>query len=212
MHVLLNLECSFFADGVASALIEENWKVTQSSSDSDLRRLIESTGPAVVLTDASGLKSWSTLQPYEQCQCPVVVFVDGDDLHTIRTALRLKVSGLLHPNADRAELIEALTTCIRGIPYASNSLAQTLARAALGLHPSRDQRLTDRQVQIAKLVCAGHSSVDIAKQLAISRRTVEFHRGRILKKLGVHSTVEMAQLLVLDNFERNGRPVEAFAR
>ena len=52
-------------------------------------------------------------------------------------------------------------------------------------------RLTRRERQIVELLVRGETNVEIAAALAISERTVETHRQRILKKLGAHSIVEV---------------------
>jgi DNA-binding NarL/FixJ family response regulator len=127
----------------------------------------------------------------------MLALIATDDIHAIRAAMRLRIHGLVHRDTTREELLAAVRACLHGEGYVSNSLATAVARAAMGLEDRRHLDLTERQQEIAKMVCAGMSSVEIARVLGISRRTVEFHRTRILKKLGVHTAVEMAQLLAL---------------
>ena len=58
----------------------------------------------------------------------------------------------------------------------------------------RLNHLTSRELEILPLVVAGHSNKEIARQLAISYRTVEIHRARILNKTGVTNLMELAHL------------------
>ena len=54
--------------------------------------------------------------------------------------------------------------------------------------------LTAREREIFELVVNGLSTTKIAAQLSISARTVETHRGRIIRKLGVHSATDLVRL------------------
>ncbi|MDY7040067.1 MAG: response regulator transcription factor [Chloroflexota bacterium] len=52
--------------------------------------------------------------------------------------------------------------------------------------------LTKREIEVLRLMAEGLSNKEIARKLQVTRRTVEFHVGNILKKLGVTSRVEAA--------------------
>ena len=54
-------------------------------------------------------------------------------------------------------------------------------------------RLTDRQVQVLRLVAEGHRTREIAKQLGLSVKTVESHRGEIMKRLKMHDVVSLVR-------------------
>ena len=56
--------------------------------------------------------------------------------------------------------------------------------------------LTPRERQVAELVASGRSSPEIAKALKLSSRTVEMHRARAMKRLGVEGVVEMTRLIL----------------
>jgi DNA-binding NarL/FixJ family response regulator len=58
------------------------------------------------------------------------------------------------------------------------------------------QKLTERQVQVLRLVAEGHRTRDIAKQLDLSVKTVESHRGEIMKRLRVHDVVSLVRYAV----------------
>lgn len=57
-------------------------------------------------------------------------------------------------------------------------------------------KLTERQVQVLRLVAEGHRTRDIAKRLGLSVKTVESHRGEIMKRLGVHDVVSLARYAI----------------
>jgi DNA-binding NarL/FixJ family response regulator len=58
------------------------------------------------------------------------------------------------------------------------------------------QKLTERQVQVLRLVAEGHRTREIAKRLDLSVKTVESHRGEIMKRLRVHDVVSLVRYAV----------------
>jgi len=65
-------------------------------------------------------------------------------------------------------------------------------KAGAWVRGERPGRLTEREVEVLKLVAEGLSNKEIAHKLKVKKRTVEFHVGNILGKLGVASRVEAA--------------------
>jgi DNA-binding NarL/FixJ family response regulator len=57
-------------------------------------------------------------------------------------------------------------------------------------------QLTSRQVEVLKLVAEGHRTRDIATRLGLSIKTIESHRGEIMKRLGVHDVVSLVRYAV----------------
>lgn len=53
------------------------------------------------------------------------------------------------------------------------------------------EELTDRQLAVLRMVAMGHTAQQIGEELQLSRRTVEFHRGAIMNKLGLRTTAEL---------------------
>jgi two-component system, LuxR family, response regulator FixJ len=70
------------------------------------------------------------------------------------------------------------------------------ADAAQTLIEQRAARLTPREQQVAELLLEGKGSKQIAASLGVSRRTVEFHRSRLLAKMQVRSTAELVATLL----------------
>ena len=99
------------------------------------------------------------------------------------------VGYVLKDSAD-GELALAIRRAVRGQRYVS-------PRVAAGLEAFRraaaEDGLTKREVEVARLIALGHTSVEIAALLHLSRRTVESHRARVYDKLGLARRWELVQ-------------------
>lgn len=58
------------------------------------------------------------------------------------------------------------------------------------------RKLTPRQLEVLRLVTAGHTTRDIARRLKLSAKTVESHRGEGMKRLGMHDVVTLVRYAV----------------
>jgi two-component system NarL family response regulator len=67
---------------------------------------------------------------------------------------------------------------------------------AAGANTNAVQALGERELQVLRLVADGLSSADIAAQLDIAQATVEVHRRNIMRKLGLHSAVELTRFAI----------------
>jgi len=122
-----------------------------------------------------------------------------DEEH-VAQALEAGVLGYAGKDLTVPELFKAIRSVARGEAY----LAPSISRAVLddylrirknGQGPEMPLRsLTQREREIFDLAVRGLSNQDIASQLCISKRTVETHRGRIMRKLHVHSATDLVRL------------------
>jgi DNA-binding NarL/FixJ family response regulator len=99
---------------------------------------------------------------------------------------------LLKEDADR-DLFSAIDNIRRGRTY----LSPRLAGEILGKRPpQKDESLSERELEVLRLICAGSSNREVAEQLFISTRTVESHRARIMAKLGLRSTADLVRYAI----------------
>jgi two-component system response regulator NreC len=89
--------------------------------------------------------------------------------------------------AAENELVEAVRMAARGQTYLQPQLG---ARLAAEPATSRDD-LSDREVEVLRLIALGHTNSEIAEQLFLSVRTVESHRAHIQQKLGLTTRSEL---------------------
>ena len=108
-----------------------------------------------------------------------------EDTDTVRAALKAGAAGYVTKSASLAVFATALNTVAAGGTYYGEELLQRLEESKEG----GPDGLTDREVEIVRLISAGLRSSEIAKRLFISVNTVDTHRKNIFSKTGVKNAV-----------------------
>jgi two-component system, NarL family, response regulator NreC len=117
----------------------------------------------------------------------VVVLTMQDDPAFAREAFRLGAKAFVVKHAAGAELVDAVRAAARGDTYVNPVLGARLAAEPEGPPGG----LTPREIDVLRLVAAGHTNPEIADKLVISIRTVETHRAAIHRKLNTASRAEV---------------------
>ena len=116
----------------------------------------------------------------------LIVLTMHDEPGFAREALRLGAHGYVLKEAAADELVLAVRSVLRGTTYLQPSLGARLAK--------QDQpagNLTDREREVLRLLATGHTNAEIARELFLSLRTVESHRGQIRAKLNVETRAQI---------------------
>ena len=111
----------------------------------------------------------------------VVVLTMQDDPAFAREAFRLGARAFVVKHAAGAELVDAIRAAARGDTYVN---------PVLGEPEGPPGGLTPREIDVLRLVAAGHTNPEVADKLVISIRTVETHRAAIHRKLNTASRAE----------------------
>jgi two-component system, NarL family, response regulator NreC len=122
----------------------------------------------------------------------VVVLTMQEDPEFARQALRAGASGYVLKEAADDELVEAVRRAAAGGTYLNPSLGAKLAAAPPEPAGPPDD-LTEREVEVLRLIALGHTNAEIAGQLFLSVRTVESHRAHIQQKLGRATRAELVR-------------------
>lgn len=116
----------------------------------------------------------------------IIVLSMYDDAGHIMEMIEAGVSGYLLKNVTDKELLEAIRTVATGKLYFSSEVSEKIT--TLAMHQQRkaeepdEPKLTDRELEILKLISEEYSNSKIAETLFISERTVETHRKNMLRK------------------------------
>jgi DNA-binding NarL/FixJ family response regulator len=112
---------------------------------------------------------------------------DADD--RILAAVRAGAQGYLLKGAPREELFRAIRVVHAGGSLLEPVVASKLLRQVR--HPATpDVRITARELEVLRLVARGRQNKEIARDLAVTERTVKFHLSALMRKLGVSNRVE----------------------
>jgi len=118
----------------------------------------------------------------------IVVLTMQDSPATAQRALSAGASGYVTKDHAEDELPAAIRAAVRGEQYVSPQVAAQLDELHRALTGSA---LTPREVEVLRLIALGHTSVEIARKLHLSPRTVETHRAHIHKKLGLATRAQL---------------------
>jgi DNA-binding NarL/FixJ family response regulator len=121
----------------------------------------------------------------------------------LRKAFEAGASAYVLKAGAAEELLQAMRQVWEGNTYVSPGFDQDTLQSLWdrsGKISVEGDGLTERQREILRLVAEGFLSKQIADTLGISIKTVEFHRGRIMARLGVHSVAELVRVAVEQGF------------
>jgi two-component system, NarL family, response regulator NreC len=133
----------------------------------------------------------------------VVVLTMQEDPEFARQALRAGAAGYVLKEAADDELVNAVRSVAAGETYLNPRLGAVLAAAPPEPSGPPDD-LTEREVEVLRLIALGHTNAEIAQQLFLSVRTVESHRAHIQQKLGRSTRAELVRYALDHGFVASG--------
>ena len=139
----------------------------------------------VELPDMNGIelvKSLKTLSP----DSAFIFHTIHNELWTLRQMINSGANAIVMKSDDMAELETAIARVLDGNNYFSANFREQCEQM------EQYQTLSEREIEILRLIAEGLMTKDIAERLFVSQNTIEFHRKRIMRKLNV---TNMAQLV-----------------
>lgn len=104
--------------------------------------------------------------------------------------------GYVTKSSNKMEMFEAIQTVITGKVYVCKEIQENLSKQVFEDDETPDiSKLSEREVDVLKLIKDGLSSKEIADKLFLSSRTVEVHRSNILKKLNLKNTASLLKFI-----------------
>ena len=144
------------------------------------------------MPDMGGLEVLAAVRA-EGNTIPVIILTMHEDPIWSKRAVAAGVNGFVLKDDAFTELIKAVYTVLDGEQYLSGKVAEQ--------EPPDESPLTARELQVLRLICRGNSNRKIAETLEISMKTVDSHRTSIMKKLGLHSIVELVRWAIRHQYD-----------
>jgi two-component system response regulator NreC len=172
---------------------EPDFEVVAEASDIEAaRRYVRGHHPKVLILDlnmpgGSSLEAIPILRQ-ESPDTQIVVLTMQQEPAFAREALRAGALGYVLKEAADDELVEAVRRAAVGESYLNPKLG---ARIASEPPPGPPDDLSEREVDVLRLIALGHTNSEIAEQLFLSVRTVETHRSHIQQKLRLSTRAEL---------------------
>jgi two-component system response regulator NreC len=162
----------------------------------DAERLTRAHRPTVLVLDlnmpgGNGLEAIPRLRQAVP-ETAIVVLTMQDDPAFAREALQGGALGFVLKEAADEELLEAIRLAAGGDTYLNPRLGARMAAAPSEPAGPPDD-LSDREVEVLRLIALGHTNSEIAQQLFLSTRTVETHRAHIQQKINRTSRAELVR-------------------
>ncbi len=202
-RVILADDHTFVIEGFKK-LLEAHCELVASVEDG--RALIEATvnlQPDLVILDISmpklnGIEAAKKLK--KQAPAVKLIFVTMHaDMAYVDAAFRAGASGYLLKRSASTELMQSVQSVMNDKFYMTPLITKEVVASFLKPTQTRFATiddLTTRQHEILQLVAEGLSAKEIADQLKISHRTVEFHKTKIMEQLNIHSTTDLVKYAV----------------
>lgn len=165
--------------------------VAEASNGQELIELLKKQSANVVLMDVemplmNGIEACGLIQQMF-VNVKVIMLTMRNEAEIIRQCVANGAKGFLFKNAAISELTDAILKVAAGQTYFSSEVTMLLlSQNTKAVSQNRElELLSEREIEIIKLICEGLSSVEIGDKLFISPRTVDTHRNNILQKLNL---------------------------
>ena len=206
INLLIVEDQQIIVDGLVMILSDDsNFGVINSCIDTALLiETVEKTNPDVILMDFNmpnldGIHCIELILEHFPSQ-KILMLTGYDDTELIREALRKGAIGYVLKNVAKDELIKAIIAVNDRQRHLDQHVQNKVLEAFLlseennaGIHSAKNDtfKLSQRELEILKLIAEGHASGKIAEMLFISTNTVDSHRKNIMAKCGVKKITEL---------------------
>lgn len=176
--------------------------VGEGASGDEALELVAQLAPDVVIMDVmmpgmDGITATRELR-LRFPQVRVLALTSFGEGELVQRALQAGAIGYLLKDTQGNDLAGAIRSAFAGMPVLSADVTRALVNA-LNTPPAPGGDLSEREMEVLRLMVAGRSNEQIAEQLIISRNTVRHHVHNILAKLGAANRTEAVALAVQHN-------------
>lgn len=146
----------------------------------------------ITMPGKNGLELLKMLRAERPRLAVLMLSTYSEEIYAVR-ALKLGAAGYLTKDAPTATLVEAVRKAAAGGKHVSPALVEKLATLLGGGASGGHEALSDRELEVFRLLAAGEALVRIGELLHLSPNTVTTYRSRILDKMGMTSNAELTR-------------------
>jgi DNA-binding NarL/FixJ family response regulator len=176
--------------------------VGEAASGDELLTVMRSRAVDVVILDLSlGVRSGLDLLKHVKSEFPrmpvIILSMHPEELFAVR-ALRAGAAGYVEKNSSPEELLRAIRRAAHGGTYVSAGISERIAAdvAKGGAATLPHERLSDRELEVLRLLGSGMSVTAIAHVLNLSVKTISTHRTRVLAKTGLRNNADIVEYVI----------------
>lgn len=154
----------------------------------------------IQMSDGSGIDASRRIHEVHP-EVRILIVSALSDVGAVRQALEAGASGFMRKEQAAAELARAIRTILSGqtflCPMSATALSADITRKEAPVHaPPGLEQLSERELQVLKLVAEGHRNKEIAEALKVGVKSVETYRARLMRKLECESPAELVRCAV----------------
>jgi len=212
IRVLVVDDHAILRDGLRSLLDRQQDIVVvgEASSGEEALAQIGSLAPDIVLMDLAmpgmdGLEATRRLRRSHP-DVKVLILTQHDDREYIAPALHAGAAGYVLKRSGGREVVNAIRQVFEQGAYVEPDVAQQLVQAIpsdVALASQASASLTEREMQVLRLVVEGLSNKEIARTLVISPKTASVHRTNIMSKLKVRNSADLVRYVMQHHLLEN---------
>lgn len=201
MRVLVADDHKIFRQSMISLLEREGFDIVGEAADgAQAVQLACELAPDLAVLDLrmpalDGLEA--TREIRERCpHTRSVLLTQYDDDAYVLEALRAGVRAYVLKTQAGAELVTTLRQVAEGALYLSPRISDAVLDHYWGERTSAGSSLSERELQVLRMVAEGHTTQQIAAALGVTPKTIDSHRGRIMRKLGIHGVAGLVRYAI----------------
>jgi DNA-binding NarL/FixJ family response regulator len=199
LKILMADDHAMFRRGTRDMLIERypSIVIEEAADGDDMLRHAHKRHWDVFIMDltmpgTSGIELIGALRRRHPSTPVLVLSMHPESLYAI-PMLKAGASGYLHKATSTEEVMAAIAHVVAGHRYVSSETADSLVETLQAKAAPRHTRLSDRELDVLRMLAAGQPLTEIARHLGISRSTVSTYRGRLLQKLALSGNADVTR-------------------
>jgi two-component system response regulator NreC len=202
IRVLIADDHAILRDGLRKLLSEEADIVVvgEAGDGHEALKKVEELKPDVLLLDIAmpghnGISVAKKVKALSPATRVLVLTMHQEEEYVFET-LRAGASGYVLKDAAASDLVGAIRSASKGDTFLSPGVSKLVVRDESRGTPTLktvSQHLTNREREVCKLLAEGHTVPKIASMIGISRKTVDVHKTRLMKKLDIHNRAELVK-------------------